>query len=252
MAEVDGSGSIHGLSAGDATIGVLVTTPDGRLVHTAITISVIDPTRQTVRPPDDAFVRGGTYGDDNYGGSTSMTLKDDANIDSYREAYVASDFSDIDGEIESALSFTGRVQESGGVVIGDDIHTVEVYTLTDAWDEETVTRNTRPEAGELVTSLRIDKQLELRSIDLTDLVRAEAAGDGRLSVALRHDAAAGNRLPVVIRSKESTSPPYLDIRFATPWGPSRWHGLDPTPAQRSGARSHGHFPKRRGFRRRRG
>ncbi|WP_309121564.1 discoidin domain-containing protein [Paenibacillus sp.] len=207
VAAVGVDGELTFVGAGEATLYVVVESADRRLKYDRLTVQVVDP--NTRLPVADAFVRGGSYGDDRYGTSSGMTLKQDANADFYREAYLAIDVGAIDGPLEAATLYIYASVSDQGTGAGASGHAIDVHALAGEWQEHTVTWNTRPTVLEKLASVGIDDVFQWRAIELP-VEAVEAAEGGRLDVALRHVAPAGNRYAVSVRSREhATYGPYL-------------------------------------------
>ncbi|MBD2845491.1 DNRLRE domain-containing protein [Paenibacillus sp. IB182496] len=218
VATVSAAGEVSGIAEGTARISAIVVSASGRLVHETIVATVSDPSRVVLRPTDDANVRGGTYGDDNYGNSPSLTVKSDSNLNYYREAYVAFEAPMLEGELEQAvLHVYGSLNTAGETLTVP--HALDVMALDPAelWDEGTVTWNTRPTVGALAGSVGVDATEQWRTIDITALVEAQLTGGSRIALALQHDAPAGNRYPFGLRSSEHAEHGlYLELHLAQP------------------------------------
>jgi len=221
-------GALAFVGAGDATLYVVVASEDRRLKYDRLTVNVVDP--NTRLPVGDAFVRGGAYGDDRYGTASGLTLKQDASPDYYREAYLAFDVGAMEGRLESATLYIYASVQDQGSGAGASGHAIDVHASVGAWQEDTVTWNTRPTVGEKLASVGIDNVGQWRAIELP-IDAVEAAAGGRLDVALRHAAPAGNRYAVSVRSRESAAyGPYLVLKTSegveAAWSPAEPDGRE--------------------------
>lgn len=171
------------------------------------------PAEDTLAATADAYVRGGAYGDDNFGHSASLAVKTDPNPDFHREALVMFDVSAVTGHVDSAfLAIEAQVSDSAG----DEID-LEVYAVDSDWAEDTVTWNTRPALGAHLATEHVDSVRSRHHIDLSDHVSAQRAdGATRLSFGIRQDPPTGRGLAVTIPGRASAaSGPQLVLTFAT-------------------------------------
>ncbi|TDE01014.1 polysaccharide lyase family 8 super-sandwich domain-containing protein [Jiangella asiatica] len=163
----------------------------------------------------DAHVNSGNLADQNFGSDNRMLVKQ-GSANSTREAYLAFDLSALPSRVISAsLNVYAQVQDSGGSETVLDAHGV-----TEAWDESTLTWNTRPATGQLLATARVDDLRGWRTFDVTAHVLEQlAAGDERVSLALLQDPPDGPGLSVWVASREYSSyayDPFLYLTLAEP------------------------------------
>ncbi|NED94014.1 polysaccharide lyase 8 family protein [Phytoactinopolyspora alkaliphila] len=163
----------------------------------------------------DAHVNAGSKADDNFGSDRQLLVKKGSPNET-SEAYFAFNLSDLPAEVVSAsLHVYARVQDSGGNEAGIDAHGV-----AEAWDESTLTWNTKPATGPRLGSAHVDEHHRWRVIDVTSHVLEQlSAGNDRVSLALKHGAPDSAGLSVSITSREFSSysyDPYLYLTLAEP------------------------------------
>jgi hypothetical protein len=163
----------------------------------------------------DAHVNGGSKADDNFGGDNRLLVKK-ASPGGTREAYLAFDLSDAPSAVVSAtLHVYAQVQDSGGDEVDIDAHGV-----VESWDEDTITWNTKPAAGDRLGSAHVDNYRRWRIIDVTShVVEQLAAGNDRVSLALRQDPPDDSGLSVWVASREYSTygyDPYLYLTLTEP------------------------------------
>ena len=132
----------------------------------------------------DAFVRGGTYSDDNYGSEATLEIKDHA--DKYdRQAYLRFDLLAVSGPISSAIL---RLKLISGV--GSDSHTA-YFVSDDSWGESTLTYGNKPAGSTALDSATLPPAIgSWLELDVTDQVGTEAAADQIFSVVIISDSGA--------------------------------------------------------------
>lgn len=125
---------------------------------------------------EDAFVRGGTYAGDNYGQSSTLTVKVNSNADYIRESFLKFDLSAINQVVGKA---TLRLR-----VTNDDAGPTHVvrFVSDDSWSESTITWNNKPSTGASLGSAVSPPIGEWFEIDITSQVQTELAGDDLISL----------------------------------------------------------------------
>jgi hypothetical protein len=148
----------------------------------------------------DAFVRGGTYADLNYGSDLSLTLKN-ATAVTTREAYLKFDLSGVGSLGRAALQLSGS-GSSASVQVG-------VFAVADiSWDEHLITWNNRPAQGALINTAIVQVGRGQYEFDVTGHVTAELAA-GQPTVSLGLQAVVYGSGIVDFDSPESASGPRL-------------------------------------------
>jgi hypothetical protein len=168
--------------------------------------TVPEPGRR--EPVADAYVRDGSYANSNYGNDTVLTAKLD--YSGYvRESYLRFNVSGLANASGVRLVLTPVSTGAEGAT------TALSYELLadDSWTETGITWNNRPVSGAAVaasTGYAAGLPVEL---DITSQARAEAAGDGMLSLRIR-STSSGTEKAVSFGSREngaSASHPFLEI-----------------------------------------
>lgn len=152
-------------------------------VSSDVSISVIDSntTEYTVNisPDADAFVRGGTYGNANYGSETTLLIK--SSSDNFtRKVIMKFDLSSIEGTISSAILKLNVKGMSSNV-------NCSIYQVSDdSWTEPTVTWNNVPSQGQelLKKALSTSNVGSYVEFDLTNYIQSEHGGDNQASFIL--------------------------------------------------------------------
>ncbi|MFS4454931.1 DNRLRE domain-containing protein [Maribacter sp. 2304DJ31-5] len=164
----------------------------------------------------DAYVRSGSYGNDNYGNSSPLIIKASNVGDSYaREAYYRFDLSSISGTITNAKL---KLVPSGSSTNVEEANIDVKFVSNDTWSETGITWNNRPASGNLLATQ--SGSGSVTEWDVTSQVQTELLGDGKLSV---HLSAAQNNgewvhyyskeasdfsvRPVLVFSTDQTPPP---------------------------------------------
>jgi hypothetical protein len=86
-------------------------------------------------------VRSGIYAGNNYGRETVLEVKDTAVLTDFtRQAFLKYDLSSVHGQITSAQLIISATTDSLPI-------NIDVSTTTDSWNENTITWNNKPVAG---------------------------------------------------------------------------------------------------------
>lgn len=93
-------------------------------------------------PVADAYVRAGTYASSNYGGDTTLVVKEDSSADVRRRAYLRWDLGSVGGEVLHA-----RVRLTPVSVGTNGLENGVTLAANDTWQEDTVTWNIQPAGG---------------------------------------------------------------------------------------------------------
>lgn len=151
---------------------------------------------------DDAYVRGGSYGDQNFGIEGSMMVKNDGGISStyWRQSYLKFTLPETTGN--AVTSAKARLYLSS---IGTAAGTENVYLISNDWSESTITANNAPALGEVIATFDPQSAQDgYVEIDLTAAVqKALNEGQQYLSVAVQHAAQVGGSTDIQIASFES-------------------------------------------------
>ena len=138
---------------------------------------------RTLSPVADTYVRAGAYASRNFGDKPTLLAKKGLAPDNTRRSYLAFDVASVGTFQRATLRLFGRVSNGSTPAI-----TTTVYAVSEtAWDERTVTWNTRPALGRVLGRLTIDGGAAgWLDLDITKFVASErAAGHDVIAVALR-------------------------------------------------------------------
>jgi hypothetical protein len=131
----------------------------------------------TVQAEADAFVRGGTYANTNYGSAEDLMIKTVAGANDYREGYIRFNLANIPANIVGAR-LRLRVNEAGE----SGITNRAAFVSNDSWSELTVTNSNKPTAGSPFAMWSVHDGGEVIEVDVTQQVVTEIAGDKKLSL----------------------------------------------------------------------
>lgn len=134
---------------------------------------------QVLNPTQDTYVRGGSNGDTNYGTETELQVKQGGNENFKRRTMLQFDLSTVEASEFTALLRLYATRNDGDV-------TLSVSEIPDTWDDATVTWNTAPAEGDLITSeaFATDQINEYFEFDVTEYVKAQLAGDNVASFSI--------------------------------------------------------------------
>ncbi|UOQ85803.1 CBM96 family carbohydrate-binding protein [Gracilibacillus salinarum] len=163
--------------------------------------------QEIVTVTEDAYVRGGSYADMNYGADSAIQIKDVAGSNYYdRLGFFKFDLtSSADSPINSAVLY---FHTSTSVV------TLPVTIMglsTDSWNENSITWNNQPALREddaIIGAIEVDKA-GWYSIDVTNFITNQT--EDKVASFKLSDQAATDRL-FMIDSKENKNPAYLVIQ----------------------------------------
>lgn len=142
----------------------------------------IDFENKSLEPIADAYVQGGSYSGNNFGGSDKLIVKDLNNNSGTRRSFLRFDLSSITQSITKALLVL--YVEYGGNTVEHEIKKVS----NDTWSESGINFNNQPSAGSLLS--QFDGVLQGHGednplyfvVDITDYANSEISGDGLLSL----------------------------------------------------------------------
>jgi len=105
----------------------------------------------TFNPTADAFVRGGSFAENNYGSDTSLEVKQDTNQSYVRKSYLKFNFSSISGSTIQQAKLRFYVSSTEG-----DASTFNLYgNATENWSESTIKWNNAPAPTTFIGSINI-------------------------------------------------------------------------------------------------
>jgi hypothetical protein len=174
---------INGLAPGTHTLRATVATQDPASTGNTVRIDyfqILNGTGMTsVAPVVDTYVRNGTYANTNFGTSTVMEVKNGGS--SYdRNAFLRFNVAGFTNASKALLQITPTIVNTDPVVT----YTVELVT-SDTWSETGMTWNNKPAGSGVILGQFTGAQMQANvpmTVDITNGVRNQAAGDGVLSI----------------------------------------------------------------------
>jgi hypothetical protein len=161
----------------------------------------------SLAPVKDAYVHQGTRGNENFGGKEQLIVKGSTIADHARKSYLTFNLSGI-SEIVSAklMVFGSNTQDSS-------VFPVEVRGVSsDSWSESAVTWNNSPAPeGNALSTTVVDAHSKYYEWDVTDYIRAQAAGDQTATLLLQ-DASGADRMFTGNSREAAYNQPQLVIR----------------------------------------
>lgn len=170
----------YGVVAGTGNSTFSVTSSDQLNPVTSAAVFAPDATQTILNPVADAYVRAGTYANNNYGGVDGLLVKLDGGNNN-RQSYLRFDLSAVTGSVASA-TLRLKVKDGGG----PDTHAA-YFVSNDAWGEMTINFNNKPAGSTALDSSGIPSVGSWVELDVTSQVAAEVAGDDAFSVVLISD-----------------------------------------------------------------
>lgn len=153
---------------------------------------------------EDAYVRGGSYANQNYGGEKTLIVKRGKDPSFFREAFISADLSDVgDASLTSAVLHVH-------VSSNDPSSSLTVFGLSDVdWSEEELTWNNKPNDPNRLELVTIPiNGTGWYSIDVTEYARNRMP-DGTVTFQFTDENALNKQ--VALSSKESDAPAYLTV-----------------------------------------
>lgn len=164
-------------------------------------------------PLADAFVRGGSSSNTNYGGEDVLIVKESGDSNNDRKSFLKFDVSDLGGGIENAVLKLYVAAIGGESVTNRQIVLRKVSN--DSWQEGGITWSNQPATGDVIATKTITGADVGSTIswDVTNYLLNESGGDGMMSVALVQPS--GVEGVVSFSSKEGMSSPELQLTYST-------------------------------------
>lgn len=167
--------------------------------HTSSPQLLVTP--MALLPSDDAMIRDGSYANDNYGSWSYLATKPSGSGFN-RKALLQWDLSDISTDSVSQAQLKLHVRNT------DAATTLNLYKSGDEWDEQSISWNTAPANGWLFAQPTVSGDNQWITVDITDFVNAELAGDKHLSFVIEGSDA---EVYTAIDSKEDNNQPQIVI-----------------------------------------
>lgn len=153
------------------------------------------------QPSADAYVRDGSYANDNYGSVTGLVVKNAPGTGFDRRSYLRFDqLPDSSTIAKATLWVSAYTADSGGTTTQ-----IAAHAVSGSWSEDTLTWNNQPTIGTHLGDATVTNVDDWVGFEITGYV---TAASGSVDVALTEDA---EGLAVIVRSRESDRPPFLEI-----------------------------------------
>ncbi|NLY18660.1 MAG: DNRLRE domain-containing protein [Clostridiaceae bacterium] len=162
----------------------------------------------TFNPVADAFVRGGSYANSNYGTSTTLEVKVDNNNSYVRKSYLKFNYGSISGSSVQSAKLRVYVSSFEG-----DASTIKLYgNSVENWSESSITWNNAPAASTYIESIYVSAAGQWYEIDVTNYVNSNMS-DKTVSFVLLNDGTytAGNRTFFSSREASDNKPKLVII-----------------------------------------
>jgi len=156
----------------------------------------------TIFASEDAYVRGGTYSNSNYGTDTTLLVKTSSNVSYTRKSILKFDLSTLQNSVETArLYFYGSAQSAMDV----SLHKI----ADNSWLEDSVSYSTLPTFLSDIGTIKINTTDSWYSLDVTQYVTNQLLSDSLVSFGIVEL----NTLDklATIRSSEASLKPFLEI-----------------------------------------
>jgi len=156
-------------------------------------------------PQADAFVRDGTYANDNYGASSTLYVKNDG-VGYTRKSYLKFDLSSLSGIVHSA-TVKLVTWDAGPTTINHEARLVSDH----AWTETGLKWSNQPAAGGLIDSWTVPAPGSAVEIDVTDQVYDAMAGDRKLAIQIAAPTGVGGEGWMTYGSKDNANVDYRPV-----------------------------------------
>ena len=159
----------------------------------------------------DAYVRGDSYQDDNFGDDDELIVKSSSSDYYTRRAYLQFDLGGFAATNVSSAVFTAQVNyhQTPGVAVPLKLYSVD----SDSWGEDTISWSNEPAPHTLLGVVNV-VDVGPVSFDISSHVEAELAGDKTVSLVLVDDSGTNQMLRLRSRSVEN-DPPVMVLVPAT-------------------------------------
>lgn len=160
---------------------------------------------------EDAYVRGGSNSEKNYGTELELLVKGTVdNEKNHRKSILKFDLTDTSYDLSGSAKAVLRLHANDS-----EPATIGVYELEDAWAESTVTWDNLPTIGDEIATVEMDEDGIYYEWDITSYVQSELSGDKIVSVVL--DDPLSSATTIGFNSKEAElNIPYLSIIIDNP------------------------------------
>ncbi|MEN8260438.1 MAG: DNRLRE domain-containing protein, partial [Pseudomonadota bacterium] len=155
----------------------------------------------------DAYVRGGSYDDKNFGADDDLVVKSSSQGRYTRRSYLRFDLGGFGASTADSATFNAFVyfHEKPGTAVPLKLYSVS----SDSWNEDTLTWNNQPGPAKLLGTVDV-RDVGPVQFDITSQVKSELSGDKLLSLVLLEDSEKNKQLKIRSRTQEE-DPPRLEI-----------------------------------------
>ena len=161
-------------------------------------------TTEKILVAEDAYVRGGSHANTNYGTNTALKIKESSNRTYARKSILKFDLSAFTSIASAQLFIYGSAQQVM------DIDAYKVYP--DNWSENTVTWNNAPSFTSFAGSTVVGTSDKWHQIDVTSAAQDEMVGNKTFSIGLKDDAVAIKTINLFSKENaQSQFKPYLIV-----------------------------------------
>lgn len=174
-------------------------------VETPVSTFNADFKTSIYNPSEDAYVRGGSSSNANYGGATNLVVKKGSSANFFRKTLLKFNLNDENLTNEQIGRVVLKLYKTSGTKI-----TLTASKIDNNWLESTVTWDTAPTIGSEITSVDLSSDGGVYELDITAYVKERFDTNKIISIAIE-DLAAENKT-VEFNSKEaSTNKPELMV-----------------------------------------
>ena len=164
------------------------------------------PSRPAVtRPPvADAYVRGGTAAEANFGTAAQLLAKLGVSDDNSQISYMKFDLRDVASVSRATLRLNSRLSNTAT----SSVQTIVRAVADTSWDERTVTWRNRPAIGDALGSITVKgTTARWQEVDVTSYVQAEKrSGRNVITLALQNTTHSSAQVQAASREKGAEAP----------------------------------------------
>ncbi len=137
------------------------------------------PVSIVLLPTDDAFVRGGSHANGIWGNNSYMVVNGSTSESYRRKSFLRWDLHELDTTLVTKAELKIYVYN-----VTKSPMTLNVHKTGDNWSEDSLTWNNRPSSGWLFAKPVVYGAGKWITIDMTEFVNAELAGDRLMSIVI--------------------------------------------------------------------
>lgn len=152
----------------------------------------------TIMPFADSYVRGGTFGTDNYGDQSELLVKKATDPSFQRESYIAWDISSVDTKIiQCNLELSINSQLTAPANFNFKVGIVEA-----TFNENSISYNNKPSSTFFKTVIRLQNETTI-SIDVLDICANAQLSSKQVTLRLYLDEGELTVIPLYLHSREA-------------------------------------------------